>query len=117
MVSFWRRGFNVATLILISYFHSIDYLDLAVNNLVGTVPSQIGTMTALSKSGVVWLLAVFAWMFYSHGHLFASTMFHSTAWLGLNNNDLMGSIPTEIGFLTKLSEYRCCFITTCRPCQ
>ena len=29
---------------------------------------------------------------------------HSKARLGLNSNSLMGTIPNQIGFLTKLSE-------------
>ncbi len=38
--------------------HSTDILFLFDNRLMGTVPSEIGTMSTLSESSVVWLLVM-----------------------------------------------------------
>jgi hypothetical protein len=43
---------------LLFIFHSTAELDLANNGLTGTIPSQIGLLTKLSESSVVWLLVV-----------------------------------------------------------
>ncbi len=60
-------------------FHSPDTLYLFDNTLTGTTPSEIGTMTALSK-------------------------FHSTDYLNLRSNRLTKTIPSEIGTMTALSK-------------
>ncbi len=39
-------------------FHSQDTLDLSDNSLTGTIPSEVGLLTKLSKSSVVWLLVL-----------------------------------------------------------
>ncbi len=39
-------------------FHSTAELDLCCNSLTRTIPSEIGTMTSLSESCVVWLLVL-----------------------------------------------------------
>jgi hypothetical protein len=39
-------------------FHSTDGLDLSFNSLMGTIPSEIGLLTNLCESSVVWLLVV-----------------------------------------------------------
>jgi hypothetical protein len=43
---------------LLVIFHSTDYLDLSHNSLTGTIPSEVGLLTKLSESSVVWLLVV-----------------------------------------------------------
>jgi hypothetical protein len=42
----------------LSFFHSTDTLILYSNSLTGTIPSQLGLLTKLSKLSVVWLLVV-----------------------------------------------------------
>jgi hypothetical protein len=43
---------------LLVIFHSTDTLSLYSNSLTGTIPSQLGLLTKLSKLSVVWLLVV-----------------------------------------------------------
>jgi hypothetical protein len=43
---------------LLVIFHSTEELSLRDNNLIGTIPSQLGLLTKLSKSSVVWLFVV-----------------------------------------------------------
>jgi hypothetical protein len=43
---------------LLVIFHSTDNLDLSVNSLTGTIPSEVGLMSNLGESSVVWLLVV-----------------------------------------------------------
>ncbi len=43
---------------LLVIFHFTAWLDLSVNSLMGTIPSQLGLLTKLSKLSVVWLLVV-----------------------------------------------------------
>jgi hypothetical protein len=43
---------------LLVIFHSTDELYLGSNNLTGTIPSEIGLLTNLCESSVVWLLVV-----------------------------------------------------------
>jgi hypothetical protein len=61
------------TLTLAFYFHSIAYLALYNNSLTGTIPSQIGSLTHLGKSIVVWFLVVMMIML--------SCVFHCTLML------------------------------------
>ncbi len=39
-------------------FHSTADLSLSSNSLTGTIPSEVGLLTKLSESSVVWLLVV-----------------------------------------------------------
>jgi hypothetical protein len=59
---------------LLVIFHSIDYLDLSVNSLTGTILSQIGLLTKLSESSIVRLpvvmIVVMFFSVYSHACLF-----------------------------------------------
>jgi hypothetical protein len=43
---------------LLVIFHSTAYLDLSVNSLKGTIPSEVGLMSNLGEFSVVWLLVV-----------------------------------------------------------
>jgi formate hydrogenlyase subunit 3/multisubunit Na+/H+ antiporter MnhD subunit len=43
---------------LLVIFHSTAKLSLRDNSLTGTIPSQIGLLTKLSESSVVWLFVV-----------------------------------------------------------
>jgi hypothetical protein len=43
---------------LLAILHSTAWLDLGDNSLSGTIPSQLGLLSKLSESGVVWLLVV-----------------------------------------------------------
>jgi hypothetical protein len=43
---------------LLVIFHSTAYLDLDSNSLTGTIPSEIGWLSNLGESSVVWLLVV-----------------------------------------------------------
>jgi hypothetical protein len=46
------------TLMLACHLHSTAWLDLSVNGLTGTIPSQIALMSNLCECSVVWLLVV-----------------------------------------------------------
>jgi hypothetical protein len=39
-------------------FHSIDDLSFSSNSLMGMIPSEVGLLSKLSESSVVWLLVV-----------------------------------------------------------
>jgi hypothetical protein len=43
---------------LLVIFHSTAVLVLSQNSLMGTIPSQLGLLSKLSESSVVWLLVV-----------------------------------------------------------
>jgi hypothetical protein len=43
---------------LLCHIHSTDTLDLLENSLTGTIPSEVGLLTNLCESSVVWLLVV-----------------------------------------------------------
>jgi hypothetical protein len=73
---------------------------------MGTIPSQIALLSNLSKSSVVWLLVVMIVLScIIHCNLMlAFVIIHSTAFLSLYDNSLMGTIPNQLGLLTKLSK-------------
>jgi Gpi18-like mannosyltransferase len=43
---------------LLVIFHSTAELDLFHNGLTGTIPSEVGLMSNLGESSIVWLLVV-----------------------------------------------------------
>jgi hypothetical protein len=46
------------TLMLACHIHSTAVLSLSSNSLTGMIPSQLGLLTKLSVSSIVWLLVV-----------------------------------------------------------
>jgi hypothetical protein len=93
------------TLILACHIHSTAYLDLDSNSLTGTIPSEVGLMSNLGESSVVWLLVVMIVLScVFHCTLMLTCNFFSTAWLFLWRNSLTGTIPSEVGLLMKLSK-------------
>jgi hypothetical protein len=57
---------------LACHIHSTAYLSLSYNSLTGTIPSEVGLLSKLSKSNVVWLLVVMivlCFSLYSHACL------------------------------------------------
>jgi hypothetical protein len=89
-------------------FHYTDQLALYNNSLTGTIPSEIGTMTALSKS-----ICCFVPCQDDCGLILMYHLFDFTDELYLHTNSLTGTIPSEIGTMTALSKSSCCFV----PCR
>jgi hypothetical protein len=97
--------FRCTLMLAFVIFHSTAVLDLSSNSLTGTIPSQIALMSNLCGSSIVWLLVV---MIVCHVFFIALScllvIFHSIAGLDVRSNGLTGTIPSEVGLLTKLSE-------------
>ena len=74
----------------------VTQLKLTQNNLVGTIPSSIGNLTALTKMDL-WSNKLSGSIPSSIGNLTALT------YLSFDTNQLTGLIPTEIGNLTNLT--------------
>jgi hypothetical protein len=88
-------------------FHSTAALWLSDNNLTGTIPSQIALMSNLCESSTVWLLVVMIMLScVFHCTLMAACLsfFHFKAYLGLYNNSLTGTIPSQIAMMSNLCE-------------
>jgi hypothetical protein len=91
--------FLIVLLCLLFIFHSTAYLDLSVNSLTGTIPSQILLMSKLCECSVVWLLVLMDCC-----HVFFIVLscllviFHSTDNLQLYNNNFMGEFTCP-GFI------------------
>jgi hypothetical protein len=89
---------------LLVILHSTGSLWLYDNSLTGTIPSQVGLMSNLGESSVVWLLVVMIALCVFHCTLMLACHIHSTAGLYLYDNSLTGTIPSEIALLSNLSE-------------
>jgi hypothetical protein len=68
---------------LLVIFHSTAYLSLSNNSLTGTIPSEVGLMSNLSESSVVWLLVVM---------MVLSCVFHCTLMLACHFSFYYSSI-------------------------
>jgi hypothetical protein len=89
---------------LLIIIHSTAELDLSLNILMGTIPSEVGLMSNLCESSVVWLLVVMIVLYVFHCNLMLACHIHSTASLNLWGNSLTGTIPSQIALLSKLGE-------------
>jgi high-affinity K+ transport system ATPase subunit B len=85
-------------------FHSkcAAVLNLDENHLTGTLPSNIGSLAALSESSEVWLSFMTIKVIFSYTGL--SFLIHTAA-LSMSGNSLRGTIPNEITSLTLLSKF------------
>lgn len=75
-----------------------------MNSLTGPIPSDVGLLTNLSKFG-----ASFRSLFGRNLVLTPSSnlILYTTVTLRLYDNALTGSVPSEIGHMTSLSELYC----------
>ena len=99
----------------------VSSLLLASNNLVGTIPAEIGMLSnSLGEFNIHGKMSVFKLplspieMYYTSLMLSGCLIHLSTEYLSLQSNNLRGAIPTEIASLTKLSEYThdcCCLVS------
>jgi hypothetical protein len=91
---------------LLVIFYSTAELSLYNNSLIGTIPSEVGLMSILGESSVVWLLVVMIVLSCVFFIILSCLLviFYSTAYLGLFSNSFTGTIPSQLGLLTKLSE-------------
>jgi hypothetical protein len=90
---------------LLVIFHSTAWLSLSSNSLTGTIPTEIALLSNLCESSVVWLLVVMIVLScVFHCTLMLACHIHSTAYLDLSDNSLTGTIPSEVGLMSNLSE-------------
>jgi hypothetical protein len=91
---------------LLVIFHSTASLSLYSNSLTGTIPSELGLLSKLSESSVVWSLVVMIVLscviFIVLSCLLVAL--HSTDWLWLFSNSLTGTIPSQIALMSNLGE-------------
>jgi hypothetical protein len=94
------------TLMLACHIHSTADLDLYANSLKGTISSQLAMMPNLCESSIVWLLVCNDLCCHVFFIVLSCLLviFHSTDTLILYSNSLTGTIPSQLGLLTKLSK-------------
>ena len=98
----------------VNYFTEVLWLD--DNSLVDTIPTEIGQLTKLSEYTCGCCHDVLAQSLWASIHSYPLHDSHGlfvccAAFLGLTNNSLTGTIPSEINSLTNLSE----FVGHCLP--
>jgi hypothetical protein len=73
---------------------------------MGMIPSQLALMSNLCESSVVWLLVEMIVLpcVFCCNLMVAFVIFLFKAYLDVSDNSLMGTIPSEVGLLSKLSE-------------
>ena len=84
------------------HFVAAASLDLPKNDLSGSIPSEVGLMTRLGE-----LVCTIAIRLKRNAlRTLSYFVFHSFIldWLSLSNNELTGSIPSEINAMVNLSE-------------
>jgi hypothetical protein len=98
--------FFIVLLCLHVIFHSTAWLNLCCNSLTGTIPSEVGLLSKLSESSVVWLLVVMIVVSCVFFVVLSCLLviFHSTAGLDLSYNSLTGTIPSQIALMSNLCE-------------
>jgi hypothetical protein len=91
---------------LLVIFHSTAELSLSRNSLTGTIPSEVSLLSNLGESSIVWLLVVMIVLSCVFFIVLSCLLviFHSTALLYLWGNSLTGTIPSQLGLLSNLSE-------------
>ena len=113
----WKRSDNWLTQTLVREWYgvqvdretgAVDILDLADNNLTGSIPAELGDLTALR------------WLFLSRNYLsgpFPAPLGNLTNLeiLGLSDNGLTGPIPTELMGLPRLRWFRWIDSGLCAP--
>jgi high-affinity nickel permease len=96
--------FIVLSCLLVIFHYTAD-LWLNDNSLTGTIPSEVGLMSNLGESSVVWLLVVMIVLScVFHCTLMLACHIHSTDTLALSGNSLTGTIPSEVGLMSNLCE-------------
>ena len=102
--------------------YSTGRLELSENKLTGTLPSEIGLLADVGEfswPSLAPLLLVLLGFFKApaiqraHACLDCIWVLNSTDFLTLWSNSLMGTIPSEIGLLTRLGEFCCFLLSTC----
>ena len=86
------------------------YLYLDNNTLTGIIPSEIGLFTNLGESCCHFLLSPICPGMYVCSCVSCILILNSTDTLDLSSNTLSGTIPSEIGLLSNLSESCCHFL-------
>ena len=73
-------------------------LDLGMNKLSGTIPVQLSLLTGLRKLPL-YTVAFVSWAFLTHCFCLGRNLL-------LQGNSLTGTVPTELGRLRRLSEFK-----------
>jgi hypothetical protein len=101
---------------VIVIFHASAFLSLKSNSLMGTIPIEVTRLTLLSKSISIWILVVAAKCCHALLLCVLVIFHHScTASMSFHENSLTGTMPSNIGSLTALSE--CCMFVCHDSCS
>lgn len=81
------------------YFIPAERLDVSENSLTGTIPTQFGLLTSLSKSTMSFEGSMLSEL--------GLTLFFSIGRISLKRNaGIGGTLPTEIGNMSSMSTFR-----------